>query len=59
MLYYKINIDNKTTFAPETINISIQFFQVLPSSENWGLYQNNYPRLVCILALNTTKEAIS
>ena len=31
---------------------------ILPSSENWGLYQNNYPQLVCILALNATKEAI-
>ena len=31
---------------------------ILPSSENWGLYQNNYPQLVCILALYATKEAI-
>ena len=31
---------------------------VLPSSENWGLYQNNYWRLVCILGLNATKEVI-
>ena len=36
----------------------IYFMGILPSSENWGLYQNNYPQLVCILALNATKEAI-
>ena len=30
---------------------------VLPRSENWGFYQNNYRRLVCILVLNATKEA--
>ena len=34
----------------------IYFRGVLPSSENWGVYQNNYPWLVCVLALNATKE---
>ena len=69
--YYEVNIiDKKAAFAPppptppwdnrsiNSYSYFIYFPGVLPSSENWGLYLNNYPRLVCILALNATKEAI-
>ena len=62
--YYEINIiGNEMAFATPPDNKSfnsyfIYFRGVLPSSENWGLYQNNYSQLVCILALNATKKAI-
>ena len=59
--YCKVNIVNKTASPPwdnKFINSYFIYFRgVLPSSENWGLY-HNYPWLVCILALNATREAI-
>ena len=53
MAFAPLSWDNKSITS-----CFIYFRGILPRSENWGLYQNNYSQRVCILALNATKEAI-